>query len=343
MSGERARRCAAVTTAVYRLALLGMAMVLVVIAYFPFAWSPARTVSNQVARNADGSLRFGDMNHARTPGTPAWLQDVRTSGVIQIRLEANPQSLQEHAAIIMLASDYWHTNFAIGQDHSNLLVWLRRPGSDANGNPPFTVGGVLRPQRWTSVEMTLQHGDLRIDVGGRTRLTEHLLADSPRVWSHGQIALGDEVNGGGPWQGQIRLAEVRTPAYAVDYVRPGALAIPASYLYLPDHIEPFPPTGLKSWLIVFFHMLSFIPVGFLIVLARRPPVRPVPATLLAAALAVMLAAGKFLFYGRHAAVADIVVEAAGGLLGALLAWRLTHANHSTAWLRTVDANTRSGP
>jgi len=340
VSGGRVYGSAAVTTAVCRVALLGMVLVLIVIAYFPFAWSPPHTVRNQVTRSADGSLRFGQMNYARTSGTPAWLNDVRTSGRIQIQLEASPQSLRQDASMMMLASDYWDTDFAIGQDHSDLMVWLRRPGSDANGDPPFVIRGVLQPQRWTSVNLILLRGDLRINVGGRTRLTEHLPADSLQAWGQGQIALGDEVHGGGPWQGQIRLAQVRTSGHAVDYVRPGALSIPASYLFLPNHIEPFPPKDLKSWLTVFLHMLSFIPVGFLIVLARKPPVRPVPATLLAAALAVVLAAGKFLFYGRHAAVADIVAEAAGGLLGALLAWRLAHARRSTAWPHAVDENAR---
>jgi hypothetical protein len=340
VSGGRVCGGAALTTAVCRVALLGIVLVLIVIAYFPFAWSPPRTVRNQVARNAEGSLRFGQMNYARTSGTPAWLNDVRTSGMIQIQLVASPQSLWQDASIMMLASDYWDTDFAIGQDHSDLVVWLRRPGSNANGDPPFVIRGVLQPQRWTSVDLRLLRGDLRINVGARTRLTEHLPADSLQAWGQGQIVLGDEVHGGGPWQGQVRLAQVRTPGHAVDYVRPGALSIPASYLYLPDHIESFPPKDLKSWLTVFLHMLTFIPVGFLIVLARRPPVRPVPATLLAAALALALAAGKFLFYGRHAAMADIVAESAGGLLGAVLAWQLTHVKHSTGRPLTVDGIAR---
>ncbi len=57
--------------------------------------------------------------------------------------------------MMMLASDYGHTDFAIGQDHSNLMVWLRRPGSDANGAPPFVIDGLLQPQRWTSVDVIL--------------------------------------------------------------------------------------------------------------------------------------------------------------------------------------------
>ena len=135
---------------------------------------------------------------------------------------------------MMLASDYYDTDFAIGQDHSDLLVWLGRPGSDANGDPPFAVGGVLRPRQWSNVDVVLQRDGIRIDIDGRTRLTEHLAADSPRAWSQGQIALGDEVHGGGPWQGQIRHAEVRGPGYAVDYVRPGALRIPQSLLIKSD-------------------------------------------------------------------------------------------------------------
>ena len=311
-------------TGVCRVALLAVILLLIVISYYPFAWDPPRTVRNEVTRNADGSLQFGEMNNARTPGTPVWFEDVRTSGIVQIRLEFDPDSSHENASIMMLASNFFVTDFAIVQDHADLLVYLRRPGSDANGDPPFVVDGLLRSQRWNSVDVVLQHDDIRIAVDGSTRLTELVPADSARVWDQGQIALGDEVHGGGPWQGKIRLAQVRTAGYVIDYVRPGALSIPKSYFYLPDHVLPFPPTGKQQWLDVFLDMASFIPVGFFIVWARRPPWRPVPATVLAAALAVVLAAGKPLFHGRHVSVAAIVAEILGALLGALLASRLAY-------------------
>lgn len=330
----------AATPAVCRVALGGMVLVLIVIAYFPFAWSPPRMVRNQVTRSANGSLQFGGMNDARTPGTPTWLQEVRTSGTVQIELQAQPQSLQ-HAPMMILASDHWHTDFAIGQDHSSLLVWLRRSASDSNAGPPFTVGGVLRPRQWITVSLTLQQGHLRVEVDGRTRLTEHLPADLTRTWSQAQIALGDEVHGGRPWRGEIGRAQVRAPGYTVDYVRPGALSIPASYLYLPDHIEPPFPITRGQWLLAFLDLVSFVPLGFLLVLARTPPMRPVPATLLAAAFAVALAAGKFLFHGRHTSLANIVMQVVGALLGTLLAWRLRRAKDgAAASLRTPEANTR---
>jgi hypothetical protein len=315
----------AAITVVCRLALVGLVLVLVVLSYYPFTWDPPRTVRNEVTRSTAGFLRFGAMNDARSPGTPAWLPDVAASGTIEIQLEAAPLAARQDASIMMLASDSWHTDFAIGQDGSDLALWLRRPDSNINGDPPFVVSGVLQPHRWNSITVIVRRGELRIDVAGRTRLTAHLPADFARVWGQGRIALGDEVHGGGPWQGQIRLARVVTPDHAVDYIRPGKLAIPASFLYLPDHIEPFPPMGRQQWLYAALDLVSFIPLGFLIVLAARRPMRIVSATLLATVFAVALGAGKFLFYGRHAAAINLAAQMAGGLLGAFLA----------AWLARV--------
>lgn len=308
----------------YRLALAGMILVLIVIAYFPFHLDPPRMVRNQVARTAGGSLQFGEMNYARTPGTPAWLSSVRTSGMIEIRIDFNPQSPQQNspASIMMLASDFWTTDFALEQDHSDLLIWLRRPGSDANGDPPFVVGGALQSRRWNSVDVTLQRDEIRIEVDGKSQLIHHLPAGFAKGWGPGVIALGDEVRGGRPWQGEIRRAQVRTSGYTVDYVTPGMLSIPRRFLYFPDHIEPFPPMGLDEWITLFLKLLFFIPIGFLIAWARRPVLRVSAATLLATALAAVLDAGKFLFHARHVAVADLVFQSAGALLGALLAWRL---------------------
>lgn len=307
-------------------ALLGVGLVLIVIAYFPFQWDPPRMVSNDVTRIADGSLQFGEMNRARTTGTPDWLADARTSGIVEIDLEMKPEASQEKspASIMMLAKNFWHTDFAIGQDHSALLVWLRRPGSDLNGGPAFTVGGALRPGRWNRVELRLHGDDFRIDVNGTRRLTQQFPPDSLRRWGAGQVALGGEVHGGVPWQGMIRQAEIRTKGHAVDYARPGALSIPARYLYFPDRVAPFQPLGRRALVTLVLHWLSFIPVGLLIVLARTPPVRPVPAALLAAGFAVALAAGKFLFDGRHAEATDLVAQTAGALLGAWLAWQWAH-------------------
>ena len=178
MPAESDHRVRVRATTVCRAALLGMILLLIATAYYPFGWDPPRMVRNDVTRSSDGALRFGEMNRARTPGTPSWLHGARTSGTVQIQLEFEPQSLRENASIMMLASDFWNTDFAIGQDHSDLLVWLRRPGSDGNGDPPFVVEGAVQPRRWNRVDVMVQRDHIIIRVEGRRRLAERLPPDS---------------------------------------------------------------------------------------------------------------------------------------------------------------------
>ena len=242
--------------------------------------------------------------------------------------------------MMMLASNYWATDFAVVQDHSRLRVWLRRPGSGIGGNPQFTVNGAFQARRWASVGVLVHGESLRLQVNGQTRLAARIPADSLQVWTRGQIALGDEVHGGGPWQGTIRYAQVSTRGNAVDYVQPGALSIPRHFLYFPDHVEPFPPVGWEDWSTFALSLLLFVPVGFFIVWVRRPPIPPIPATFLAAGLIVPLAAGRLLFHGRHIAVGEVVMQTAGALVGALLAWWWAR-HHATSGEETTQ-RTRTG-
>jgi hypothetical protein len=286
-----------------------------------------------VTRTADGALRFGTMNEARTPGTPGWLAAARRTGAVEIQLEAEPGSGRQRAPMMMLASDTWHADFTILQTRAGLSVRLLRPGPRADGRPPFAVRQVLHPHQWSSVDVLLSGDRIRIEVDGRTRLVRQIPGGTLQRWGPGRVALGDAVHGGTPWQGEIRLAEVRTGSYAVNYIRPGALSIPRSYWYLSDHIEPFPPTQAGEWRLALLDLVTFIPAGFLLVWARRPPVHPVPATLFVAALAVALAAGTFLFHARHTSLANLLGQVIGGLLGALAAWQLARSRRAAAWLR----------
>lgn len=304
---------------------------LAVVAYFPFTWDPPRVVSNTVGRNADGSLTFGTMNRARTPGTPSWLTSAQSSGGVDVRLVVLPGFPQSEPspAIMLLARDYWHSDFCLAQNGSSLLLWLRRGGSSVNGEPPIEVDDVFRRGRWTEVDLRIRDGRLTLEVDGDDRLDQEIGNGALGLWQGGRLALGGEVNGGGSWQGVVRTAQVRTAARTVDYATPGALLIPESFTHAPDRVMPFPPPSPTEWLVLLLHFVSFVPVGFLVVKTRRAGVSVPTATLIAAAVAVGLAAGKFLF-ARHTAVADIAVEVLGAFLGALVASHLSPRLRSQA-------------
>jgi hypothetical protein len=313
-------------------ALAGVVALLVLTAYYPFHWDPPRMVRNHVTRTAGGTLRFGAPAMAATAGTPAWLDEARATGRLEADLEVSPwvEGGVGPVAIMMLADGYWDTDFVIGQDRDMLLVWLRRTGTGGNGAPPLVVRGVFRPHHWVAVGLRITPGEVRVEVDGTTRLATPLPGGSLRRWAGVRFALGREVHRGGPWRGEVRRAVVRTPGQSVDYLRPGALAVPRRFLYVGEHVLPFPPPTKTEWAAVPLHLCSFVVVGLLVVLSRRPPARPLPATLAAAGIALAIAAGKFLFHGRHTAAADLVVEAAGSLLGALLARRLLAAGRHRA-------------
>jgi hypothetical protein len=312
------------------LVLAATVVLLAILAYFPFRWDPPHTVRNDVHRTTEGALWFGERNAARTSGSPEWLVAAQRSGRLVIDLEARPRFPQRDgpASIMMLARDFSHTSFAIGQDDRNLLLWVRRRGSSTNGDPPFMVPDVFRPNHWARVRVEIGGVRLAVIVDGKVRLHERLPPATLKDWRSGQIALGGEVHGEIGWRGEIRRAEVRTVGDSIDYVRAG-LVVPSSYFYFPDHIVPFPPPNAREWVILVFHLLSFIPVGLLIMWTRRPPVKVLSATIMAFGIAVVLALGKFLFDGKHTSGADLVMQLFGGLIGVMLGkWWLRKTKQS---------------
>lgn len=71
-----------------------------------------------------------ERNRARTAGAPGRLADARSSGIVEIELEMEPQAAQEHspASVMMLARDFWHTDFAIGQTTPSCSSGSGAPG-----------------------------------------------------------------------------------------------------------------------------------------------------------------------------------------------------------------------
>jgi hypothetical protein len=196
------------------------------------------------------------------------------------------------------------------------VLWLRRAGSTDNGDPPLTVPNVFRPHHWSRVGVQIAGMRLAVIVDGTVRLNEVLPSNPLSTWHSGRIALGNEVHGGRGWSGEIRRAEVTTVADSIDYVRSGALVVPSSYFYFPDHIAPFPPPTAEE---------RFI----LLMWTRRPPLGVLSATITAFGLAVVLSFGKFFFHGRHTAVADLAAQFLGALIGAMIGqWVLRKGKRS---------------
>src|SRR4051794_38460758 len=82
--------------------LILFARLLAVAADYPVHWDPPHIVRNEVSRTADGVLRFGHMNMAASPTTPAWLDEARATEHIDIDLEARAAAPDREVSIMML-------------------------------------------------------------------------------------------------------------------------------------------------------------------------------------------------------------------------------------------------
>jgi hypothetical protein len=291
--------------------------------YFPFRWDPPAVVRNGVVRTSTGALHFGTHNAARTPEPPAWVPAVVRTGQFDVSLEVNPSRTRNvgPVPVLILARSPNQTDLMVGQSGSGLKLWLRRSGSNANGDPALAVDAVFAPRHWVRIRVGISGSLLRVLVDGRPRLERNLSAGSLRTWDEkARISLGNELYGNGDWQGEIRKALVTTPAGAIDYVTPGAVTVPARYWTGVEHWQPSTPLRLQDVAVDLVHLVAFAALGAVVLLSARRP--RLPAVVFRAyGVAVVLLAGKLFFQDRHVALADFLTAAVGVTLGVTLARR----------------------
>lgn len=306
-----------------RVLLALLAGAIVVASLFPFSPDPPRLVSNQLQRSDDGSLRFSPPSRAITAMPPAWLPAAAASGNVAVTLEARSDDPAQDgpARLLTVSRDYFSADLQIGQEAEDLVVRLRRPASDAGGDPWFEVEGVFAEPGWRRIEVDVVPGVITIRVDGRLRLREPLAPDALAGWdSDMRLALGDEVVGQRGWSGTLRTAEVRVGDQAVDYLAPGALEVPERWWLLPERLRQpvrFDPVETVSTVV---HLITFFLLGA-VALRALPGWSVARVTLIAGVFAAVLLLAKVGIGGRHPAVHDVAVQAAGAALGAWWARR----------------------
>jgi hypothetical protein len=287
------------------------------------AWFPLRSHVTRVARtapviSADGVVTFeGSSVLVGEPG-PAWVDDAATSGQLAVRLafRAADDDQRGPARMLTVTEDVRHADLMIGQDGRDVVVRVLRPGSDTGGDPPYRIAAAVEAGTWQVLDVRLGGGRIEASLDGRPVLDEPL-GGPPGVsplagWDRGyRVALGDEPLGDREWAGQLREATVTAPQHRVDLLAAGALrAGTGEVLHVHTREILRPPDD--SPLFVGLRMLIFAPVGLALGLRLR---RPLVAAILAAAVPTVLALGKLFVAGRHPGLVEVVVGAAGALIG----------------------------
>lgn len=307
------------------LALVAVLAAHVVIAWYPFEADPPRPTTVDVTRLADGSLRLAGARIVAR-GAPPWAgRGLRDGDVVTVELEVRPARPHQGtearpARILAVSQDYRNANLVVGQSGSDLVVRVRREGADAAGLPPLRVPGVLGTDRWVDLRVAVRPDEVLVEVDGEVRDRHRVGVPPTRAWAPDQpVVLGDERLGARVWHGRVRHAVVSAGDSTTDYLAPGALAIADRTWYVPERLRevrlvPPPMAFVRSAL----HFVAFLPVGALLVLARRSTTAR-SAALWAATLGLCLQLGKIALAGRHPSWLTVATQATGALAGAAAA------------------------
>lgn len=241
------------------------------------------------------------------------------------------------ARILAIGADADDANLMVGQDHLDLVVAVRRPGSNDHGEPAFRVEDALIDAQPQDLRLVIDGASVTVVLDGVTVLSERIEGSESVLgaWDPAhRVAIGDEAEGGFGWIGGVFDATVDTetgelPLIASGAVRPGVGIVTYEQPRVFDRPSDWSPlvAGLRT--------LLFIPLGF--VLGRQLRWRSAAAA--AAAIVLVLAVGKLLVPGRHPSVAEVLFGMLGSAVGIGLAnWRRTRQHRHGAGDMPVSVN-----
>jgi len=307
-----------------------------------------RIVRNGATSAAEGGLRFQSAGMARTRRPPGWLQKVIAGSSLEILIEARAAVNRQcgPARIFSISGNTSLRNLTIGQEGTDLVVRLRTPDTDLNGGAAHTVPAVFADGGFHRIIVALGDESLRISVDGVEAREDVVPAHAARTWDpRYRVFLGNESGGQRPWLGEIRRATVRVGEDLFEYARPEGLVVGRYYLTFGDGVScpPLnangraPRKGDSRWWQLkdeVVNLLGFVPLGCL--LALLWPSLSVPwLGMVCGSLSVLIEAGQLFVPGHHPQIVDLLLNTAGGVMGAALG-RTARSWVSAARLRRTE-------
>jgi len=307
------------------LLLLALAINLVA-ATVPFTLDPPVLTQNRLEIGRDGALVLHDHSMARTMSPPAWLENAIRTDSLTIDLQVRPASSRQDgpARILTISQDYTSQNLMIGQEQSDLVIRLRRPGTDDDGEPAFVVPDVFESENLRDILLDVRPGSLQVQIDRKPMIARRLSKNALDSWDqHFNLALGNEVIGGRAWNGVIYRAVISTPEHREDLLAVGYLQAPREWWEVPYRLSALFAVDLPTdAYIAILHVIAFMPIGYAVVLSiSRGKAYPLLLVLILA-LAIGIEAAKIIIEDRHPTLLNVMANASGALVGAWFGLRL---------------------
>lgn len=305
-------------------ALAAWVIVAAAFSFWPFRveYRGPRHADNGATLRADGTMALRSPAVARTEAAPPWLPKAIAARSLDLRVEARTARAGQHgpARLVTVSNGAYLRNVTVAQKGVDLVVRVRRPGSDENGAAPLKVDGVFSEPAWKAIDVAVRENEVAVSVDGERRARETFDTNVFATWDPTfRLALGDEVDGARGWDGELRAATAVVGDTTHDLLAPDATERPATFWDVPEVARRLARFD-HSWLAVVagIHLLLFVPLGWLLA-ARGGRFGPVAALLLGALLGALLQVGKLGFAERHPSLYHAIPDALGAGIGALVA------------------------
>lgn len=297
-----------------------------VVATAPFRFDPPRLAQNRLEQRQDGALVFHDPSMARTMSAPAWIGDAIRTGSLSIDLQVKPASLKHSgpARILTITQDYTSQNLMIGQEQSDLVIRIRRPGARDDGEPAFIVPGAFEAGNVYDIHLQVRPGHIQVQIDGEPAVDRQFAGNALAGWEEGSnLALGNEIIGRRAWTGVISRATISTPEYHEDLLAPGYLQAPAEWWEVPYRLGILFTLDMPfDAFIAMLHFMAFMPIGYAALLLTSQRKATLWLLVIFLMLAVGIEASKILIADRHPTVLNVIANFLGALSGAFIASRL---------------------
>lgn len=311
----------------YRAILASVLMILIVASWYPFRLDPPRVHANGLVTEEPDVWRFASPGMAVSATPPWWLAAALEHErlVLDFRVrpdrtdQTGPARIVSVAAAASASQDTRSHNLVVGQDDGDLVVRVRRPGSNKRGQPEIRVERVFESADWRHITLRLEPSAIIVEVDGESRARLHTPDGWAQTWDDQMVAsVGNTPSGSRPWFGAVRAGSASAGDTAGPLLDRHQFDVPDRFFAVPSRLSE--GVDRPRWERIgtsLLHVLAGLALAITLVRAR--PAGSVRSALaIAVAISLVVNVGKVVIATRHPSILTISLQVGGASLGVLL-------------------------